>query len=689
MTNTNRKILIIDDDQDIWQAYNSILKYERVFPGNATRRIAALLDAEDQSKGGNDPAFSLSYASQGQEGYALIEQAVTTKDQFSVAFIDIRMPPGWDGMETAAKIRQIDPEIEIVIVTAYNDRSREEIVKAVGSPSKLLFLRKPFDPEELYQMALSLSEKWLLHRRESKAKIALSDSEAKYRALVETTPDFVWAMDTNGRYTYCSPVCNQIYKFSPEELLNQPFYRALMSGHDASFNQEFFERCVQEKIPFQNNERLCRQKDGTEVRIESSGQPVFDEHGSVIGFRGIDREVTERWELLRNKRLLEEQFQQAQKMEAIGALASGIAHDLNNVLTPIIGYAEICRHDSVPGSDLYRYQGIIKLSADKAADLIRQILSFSRKQPAKPVPCSLDHVIEKFVKILRRLIREDIALELKLADNRCSVKIDQSQMEQILINLVVNARDAISGTGQIVISTASRSIPAAQAEIDAMHQPFAGDYVLLSVSDNGQGMDPAITPKIFDPFFTTKEEGKGTGLGLATVFGVTRQYKGHIQLETQLGHGTTFKVYLPCSAESAREDEESAAEPSPPGGHETILVAEDDPIIRKLTVSLLENLGYTVLSAANGREAFKAFHDAEGRIDLLSTDVIMPDLGGIDLVKALRKEKESLPVIFISGYPQDFTPDGLLDTAHTEFIKKPFTANTLAEITRKLLDGSA
>ena len=680
----NRRIIVIDDSLDIWQAYTDVLGNREEY-ANDSGHLQELLEEIDGQQV-QDPFFELLFADQGEKGYGLVEQALGEDRPFAVAFIDIRMPPGWDGMETAAKIRAIDPELEIVIVTAYSDRSRREIVRTVGTPEKLLFLRKPFDPDELYQLALSLCGKWNLARQQTEMTKAMQSSEARFRNLVETTSDWVWEMDKDGVFTYCSPVCEDIYGYRPDELIGKSIYNTLFEEMAGVRYRRFFERFWNDRRSFKSNERQCRRKDGADVHIESSGVPVLDSSSNLVAYRGVDRDITERRRHENERRKLEEQFRQSQKMEAIGTLAGGIAHDLNNMLTPILGYTEICLLQTEDDSPLRKSLEVINQSASKAADLIRQILAFSRKQILSTQVIDLNTLVGELVKILRRLIREDIELELDLSETCWTIKADSSQVEQILINLVVNARDAVDSNGKIIISTRNESICSDEVkDIDLM--PIAGDFVVLTVSDNGSGMDPETANRIFDPFYTTKDVGKGTGLGLATVYGVVNQHKARLRLETALGQGAAFSVYFPRCQEVRQHDPLHELDGAPLGS-ETILIAEDDAVVRQVAVSILDSLGYSVLEAIDGRSALEIFEKKDGGIALLLTDLVMPGMGGRELAERCLARVPDLPVIFMSGYPFD---QALLkggETSSVTFLTKPFNTNALAWKVREVLDSN-
>lgn len=801
----NRRILIIDDDVEIWKSYQTVLAPEQDNLHSSGNRIVQLLESESDISPRTSSDFRLRFAHQGQEGFGLVQEALSERMPYALAFIDVRMPPGWDGMKTAKKIRKIDPDIEIVIVTAYSDRSREEIVRAVGKSDKLLFLRKPFDVEELYQVALALTEKWTIGQLEKsqrhdletvlntspvaiftvdssckilswnptaeqitgysaedvvghpcimkkislkqcdecpienqdisstsvlcreheisdrsgnkrfisrkvtfardakghivkgvenfwditdrkEAEQALQNSETRFRSLVETTNDWVWEMDNDGRYTYCSPICEGLYGYLPEELLGRQIFETLLPPDEVAQFELIFNQCVNKSKGFQNIERRSITKDGYIIHIESNGSPVLDAAGNLKGFRGIDRDITSRKKNAEEKALLEEQFRQSQKMEVLGTLAGGIAHDFNNVLTPIMLNTQLSMVGLDRNTPLYHHLLDINKSAEKAAALIRQILSFSRKQVLMHRTLDLNAVISDFTKMLGRLVREDIELKLDLSENLWTINGDTSHLEQILINLVVNARDAIRGNGEIVIRTSNLETSGSTLE-DIKNRPISGSYAVLSVSDNGTGMDKSTLKHAFDPFYTTKESGRGTGLGLSLVHGIISQYDGHIRIETEPGKGSSFSVYFKKSDKPVDTTEEQEVE-LVKGGEETILLVEDNMEVRIVTMTTLENYGYNVIAASNGKDAIQLYKDAEGAIDLLLTDVVMPGLSGQAVAQQLRSLRQDLPTLFISGHPYDPATIKLVGKKNISFMQKPFYPHNIARKVRELLDAA-
>lgn len=677
-----RRILIIDDDRDIWQAYQRVLL--PVVAGDSMRQIHEVLALPDEEM--EQSGFVLTFASQGKDGFEKVRQAQEDGSPFALAFIDVRMPPGWDGMETAAQIRKFDPDLELVIVTAYSDHSCEEIVRAVGSGTRLLFFRKPFDPEELKQLALSLTDKWLLARLAEQQHRDLINSEYRFRSLVETTNDFVWEVDREGRFTYCSPVCRELYGYEPEKLLGQLFFEILVVPENKEHFRQLFADCVQQASRCRALERSCYRKNGELIHIESSGCPVLDQRGEVVGFRGIDRDITARKENEKERSRLEAQYRQAQKLEALGTLAGGIAHDLNNILTPIFGCCFLGKMELGQEHPTYSHLETIESCSQRAAELVRRILSFCRKQELNIQTVGLDTLIHDFSKMLKRLIREDIKLVFDLAPNLWSVNADPPQMEQILVNLIVNARDAMEGGGTITVRAANHNIPR-HTLYDVDSNELAGDYVVLSVSDQGTGIDQKTLAMIFDPFFTTKEVGKGTGMGLAAVYGIVARHQGGIIVDSCLNDGTSFHIYLPRSGTEIKPEQ---AKPGSSAlmnvGTETILLVEDDLEILQLLASALSSAGYTTLTASDGQAGLKVFEEENGLIDLLITDLVMPELGGKALTQAVRHRKQNLPVLFMTGHSFDIDLQKLASTPNTVLLKKPFTMENFNKAVRMLLD---
>jgi len=395
--------------------------------------------------------------------------------------------------------------------------------------------------------------------------------------------------------------------------------------------------------------------------------------------QGIARDVTER-------KHLEDQLRQSQKLEGIGQLAGGVAHDFNNLLTAINGYTGLALQRLDEGNSVRPYLEEVKKAGDRAATLTRQLLAFGRKQILQPIPLDLNSIVSDINKMLRRLIGEDINLNAKLAADLKRVKADPGQIEQVLVNLVVNARDAMPKGGKLTIETTNAELDREYASTHVGANP--GDYVVLAVSDTGTGMTEQVRRQIFEPFFTTKEKGKGTGLGLSTVYGIVKQTGGNIWVYSEPNHGTTFKVYLPALASSSTSSEPKTAESPIPRGSETVLLVEDEEVVRGLARQILEDAGYYVLVAQQGEEAVRLCNEHAKEIHLLLTDVVMPGAGGKVVADRLSALRPGIKVLFMSGYTDEaIVHHGVLDS-NVEFIQKPFTPLALSKKVREVLDSN-
>ena len=414
--------------------------------------------------------------------------------------------------------------------------------------------------------------------------------------------------------------------------------------------------------------------------------PTLDEHGRVISLAHVIKDITQDKKAEAERLRLEEQLRAAQKMEAIGSLAGGIAHDFNNMLYVIMSFTDLVL-DATDDGDVRRSQLIeVKKASERAAALIRQLLAFSRKQILKPVALDLNRVTTELQKMLHRIVGEDIALVPVLAPDLGSIMVDPSQIEQVLMNLVVNARDAMSTGGKLTIETANVELDAAFMLSGSTVKP--GPYVMLAVTDTGCGMDKETADRIFEPFFTTKERGKGTGLGLSTVYGIVRQSGGEIIVQSQHGQGTTFRIYLPRSEASAEEAPAIVPVAARLTGDETILVVEDEPAVRDLAKQVLAKAGYTVMTAANGDEALQLCERQAGKIHLALTDVVMPGMGGRVFAEQLARLRPDIKILYMSGYTDDaIDHHGTLEPG-THLITKPFSLTDLRRKVRELLDGS-
>ncbi|NJN95187.1 MAG: PAS domain S-box protein [Anaerolineales bacterium] len=493
-------------------------------------------------------------------------------------------------------------------------------------------------------------------------RIHLAQNQKRLATVMDQVNDAVIITDPAGHIVYVNPAFEQMTGYCQVEVLGQT-PRLLKSGkNDQAFYAELWSTITEGHT--WRGRSLNKKKDGTFYTCDMAITPVFDEYGEIINFVAIERDVSQSLQL-------EEQYRQAQKMESVGRLASGVAHDFNNILTAIIGYTGLSIRALPDDSPIRANLQGVEASAERAANLTRQLLAFARKQVIELRPVNLNELIAGSSKILRRLISENIELVILSAADLGWAKADPGQLEQVLFNLVVNAHDAMPNGGKLILETTNVTLTQAEAECCVEVTP--GDYVLLSVIDTGIGMNDEVKAHIFEPFFTTKAPGKGTGLGLATCFGIIKQSNGHIWVESEPNKGTTFKVFLPRSVEAASLASMRSGTSALPGGNEIILVVEDEPLARDTSVRNLRELGYTVLEAGNGEEALREI-DRLGseKLQLLITDLVMPQLGGKALVELLKPAHPDLKILLMSGYTEEILTRSYLTEIGAVFCKTFF-----------------
>jgi PAS domain S-box-containing protein len=503
----------------------------------------------------------------------------------------------------------------------------------------------------------------------------LAKSEIYFRSLIENAQDVIVVIDAGGDLLFMSPAVERILGRPPEQFVGKNAFE-FIHPEDAAGIQAALRRVVDDPELPQTVVFRFRHANGSWRTLEGIGKLLAAE-GSPRAVVNV-RDVTE-------SRALEEQLRQSQKMEAVGRLAGGIAHDFNNLLTTILGYAELAVGRLKPEDPSRLELSEIDKAAQRAGDLTRQLLAFSRKQVLELRVIDLNQVVSDTEKMLRRLIGEDIDLVVSLKQRLVSVRADAGQIGQVLLNLAVNSRDAMPNGGKLTIETSV-------VELDESYSTFhfdvpPGRYVLLAVSDTGTGMDAKTLSHVFEPFFTTKEAGKGTGLGLSAVYGVVKQSGGHVSVYSEPGVGTTFKVYLPRVEDAPEKNRAPAVHAALVGGTETILVVEDEEAVRRLTCRSLEAQGYEVLPAASASEALLLLEKHAGEIHLLITDVVMPDVSGRELARSAAPLRPLMKVLFMSGYTDNvIVHHGVLD-AGTAFLQKPFTPRSLAQKVREVLDA--
>jgi len=834
----NRRVLVIDDNRSIHDDFRKIL--------SPTTAPVEGLDAAETALFGSpthtirQTQFEVDSAYQGQEGALLVKKAVEDGRPYAMAFVDVRMPPGWDGVETTQNIWAIDPDIQIVLCTAYSDYSWGEMFEKLGHRDGLLILKKPFDSVEAFQLAHALTEKWRLHQQSrqkmeelksmvtertgelqqandtlqtevvehQRAEETLRESEEKFRQLADNVTDVFYMTSPDMRTIhYVSPAYEQIWGRTVASVHANPLQWAeaiLPEERERVF--AMFSRLAAEETSVSVEYRIAR-PDGTVRWISSRGFQVRDAAGKVIRITGIASDITERkraeeelrllgsaveqskesivitdaeldlpgprilfvnpaftqmtgytaaeaigktprilqgphtdktvlrrlrqnlergevfageainyrkdgkefnleWQIapLRNaggkithfvaiqrditeRKRLEAQLVQSQKMETVGKLAGGVAHEFNSILTAIIGQSELLLGDLPDGSPLAKNATEINQAAGRAATLTRQLLAYGRKQILRPESLDLNHVLASMEGMLHHLMGNDVDLRIVPAVGLPAVKADAGQIEQVIMNMAMNAADAMPHGGKLMLETATATLD--EQYVSRFPELKVGDYVMLAITDTGAGMSEEVKARVFEPFFTTKGVGQGTGLGLATCYGILKQSGGHIAVYSEMARGATFKIYLPQVEQQTKIPSQRPDSHDLPRGVETILLVEDDPALREMAATLLRRLGYTVLAAANGLEALSLKQQRDiGHIDLLFTDVVMPHMSGKELADRVRALYPHTRILFTSAYTENaIVHQGVLDEG-VALLQKPFTPSALALKVRDVLNDS-
>jgi PAS domain S-box-containing protein len=509
-------------------------------------------------------------------------------------------------------------------------------------------------------------------------RVAAQELAQRFRNLVADLNAGIWEMDVPSlKITFVSHQMEAILGFPMEKWLQEAdFWVQHVHPEDREHVVERCRRAISEGKDYSFRYRAIA-ANGKTIWLQDIVRVVRDDRGKIRQLRGVMVDITEH-------QRLEEDFRQAQKMEAVGRLAGGVAHDFNNLLTIISGYAQLTQDFLGPESQLRPYMDEILKAGDRAGGLVRRLLAFTRRQSMEPQVLDLNSIVKGMEKMLRRLIGEDIEIVTILPPGLGAVRSDPAQLEQVLINLSVNARDAMPNGGKLIIETANVDLDQAYADTHLAVTP--GPHVMLAVSDTGSGMDAHTRAHIFEPFFTTKEKGKGTGLGLATVYGIIKQSGGNVWVYSEPGLGTNFKIYLPRVVASVGPPPPKLIRASQPQGSETILLVEDEEGIRSLVLGILRARGYTVLEADRPHEALKISKKFEGPIHLLFTDVVMPQMSGREVAAQISAARPNTKVLYMSGYTDHaIAHHGVLNPG-VPFLQKPFTPEALTQKVREVLD---
>jgi PAS domain S-box-containing protein len=594
---------------------------------------------------------------------------------YDIVLADYRLP-SWTGMDALTTLQLHGLDIPLVLVTGTLGEERAVDCVKQGVADYVL-------KQNLARLPMTVRR--ALRDRAARAERSRADALIRMLTLaVDQSPAAAIITDLHGTIQYVNQRFVQSTGYSVADALgNNP--RMLKSGKTPASTYADLWRTIRGGHVWEG-EILNRRKDGELYWNTVSISPVRNDAGVVSHYLGIQLDVTDRLRAEADRRSLEAQFQQAQKMEAVGRLAGGVAHDFNNLLTVIMSYVELMTPSFAADDSRLEDLDQIRQAARTAAGLTRQLLAFSRQQVIQPRLVVLEEVVGNSRKMLQRIVGEDVEVMDNLAERRSTVMIDPGQLEQVIMNLAVNARDAMPHGGRLIIETGQVELDESYAQTHLSTAP--GRFALLAVSDTGIGMDQETQARIFEPFFTTKEVGKGTGLGLATVYGIVKQSGGFVWVYSEPGKGATFKIYLPLVT-GASSEVPVASHQDVPRGTETVLIAEDSPAVRAAVRETLQRYGYSVVDAPNGQMALAAASKHPGAIDLLITDVVMPEMSGSALAQRFALIRPHARVLYVSGYTNDAVVRHGVSASEAAFIQKPFSPEALARKVREVLDSPA
>lgn len=606
------------------------------------------------------------------------EEAVR-QNQFDVVLADYLLP-GFTGVEALQHFRKQCRETPFLLVSGtIGEQAAIESLQAGATD----YVLKQW-PDRLVPALRRAVQEASERKQRRQAETELHRREKYFRALTENTLDVLTILDREGVYRYNSPSIKRVLGYEPKDLAGHNAF-SLVHPEDEKRAAEAFRQAIDNPDRTVRLEFRFRHQDGSWRYLEAIGQSHVEDP-EIAGVVINSRDVTDRKVAEDGMRALEDQLRQSQKMEAIGRLAGGVAHDFNNILTVIHGHASLLlQHAGLIGSSVRSARQIAE-AAERAAALTRQLLTFSRRQVMQPRRLNLNELVATMTEMLGRILGEDIALRVNYFPQDALVEADASMMEQVLMNLAVNARDAMPQGGALAVGISVVEI--ASTRCSPGGEARAGKFVCLSVSDRGCGISPQHMSRLFEPFFTTKEVGKGTGLGLATVYGIIKGHQGWVEVESKVGQGATFRVFLPYVEAEAAAQPESPSEPGVRGGSETILVVEDEAPVRELVCELLAAYGYKVLQAESGRKALELWPTCRDRVDLILTDLVMPDrVNGRQLAEKLWAERPELKVIFTSGYSAEVVGKDFVLQPGVHYLQKPYPPNVLATKIRDCLDS--
>ena len=712
----NRRLLIIDDNPAIHEDFRKILVPDDA-PANACgiEEDEAAIFGDAPVATAQSVVFEVDSASQGQEGLDLIRRALQEKRPYTMAFVDVRMPPGWDGIETTRQIWSICPDLQIVICTAYSDYSWSDMQEQIKPRDRLLILKKPFDTVEVLQLANALTEKWRLQQEfkglmndleervqlrtqelESSMKEAVRSREKEQQsceslrhemvergrleqrfreqaALLDKTTDAIVVSDLEHRITYWNKGAEKIYGWTAEEVIGRRAFDLLYREVAP------FEAAVASII--KNSEWTGEipqvTRTGGTLLIEARWTLLHNAAGQPQGILAINTDITE-------KKKLEQQFLRAQRMDSIGTLAGGIAHDLNNALTPILMSIELLKLQKQDPRGM-NMLSTIDNSAKRGAGMVRQLLTFASGLEGKQLAVEVGQLLKEIETIANETFLKTIQVRSEIPADLWTVQGDPTQLHQVLLNLCVNARDAMPDGGTLKLSAWNLMIDQHYVGLNSEGEP--GPYIVIQVKDTGTGMPPEVIERIFEPFFTTKELGKGTGLGLSTSLGIIKSHHGFLHVDSVPGVGTKFLVYLPAQAAAAPAAPAAVENELPRGQGELVLVVDDEADVRQVVQQILEAFGYWVLLAADGIEATALYASRKDEIAVVVTDMMMPLMDGPATIQALMNLNPQVRIIAASGLSTSSNAAKAAKEGARHFIPKPYTTATLLQTLHTTLQG--
>jgi len=698
----NHRILIVDDNESIHDDFRKILhcdEEEAEFDEEEAEIFGKAMHSRRRTR------FEMDFAFQGEEALERVEAAMKSGKRYAMVFMDVRMPPGCDGLETAVKLWKIDPDVQVVICTAYSDYSWEEMMDLIGNPERLLILKKPFDAIEVVQFAHALTEKWsllqaarrnteglenLVDRRTRELKEANARLEQEIRnqriaaerireqaALLEKSRDAIIVRDLDDTIQFWNNGAERLYGWTAAEAIGRKvgdlLHESVLSG-----DLESAKRLLMEEGRWVG-ELTQETRDGRTVAADSHWTLVKDEGGRPKSIMAINTDVTA-------KKEIEAQFLRSQRMESIGALAGGIAHDLNNLLQPILLSFGFIRPIVMDPADI-EILDVAEISARRAADIVKQVLLFAKGEAPNRVDLEPRQFISDIEMIANETFPKSIRFSVRLQRDLQKVKADPTQMHQVMLNLCVNARDAMPKGGALTI--AASNITLQETDAQAIPGLAAGPHVLIEVSDTGTGIPPEVIGKIFEPFFTTKEVGKGTGLGLSTVFGIVKNHGGVVTVRSTPGEGTVFGIYLPSIDTEQPEETKIAPVSGKSGDGRLVLLVDDEMAVLVVTQRALEQAGYRVLAAKDGIEALEIAEQYQTEISMVLTDMMMARLDGEGTLLALREMLPGVPCMAMSGGGNIEHELRAKNAGARRFIHKPYTPDRLIQAVAELLDEAA